>query len=579
MDLIDAGRESVALKSGAAECDVTDLESALAGADAAAVAAMLAAVGTGRLLEDLEIGGLFRDWLDQTRARLDQSIGAGVLAHLERLEAGGDWPKVRALAEAYLRRDQMDEAAVAAAIRADVALGNTTAAHRRFQILQAALAKEFGVAPGAATREALATTPLGPAAARSLDGPQAGASVTREPLIAGPPLVIVSMFETSEGAGADGKLAATLRDEVLSGLSRFRDLRVMTDSRPLDLVSGDVSIERASAYLVGASLRAGSGGGRLTAQLLRIGDRHVIWSDRFSLQLSDLVGTIDDIIAQVVGAVLPTINADLVRRPSNLPTDQAYQRYLLARDAAIKPQTFEAARAAAAQLETMVSSDPSFALPYLPLVYLYNTDFAYTRAGSSGAEEKARALQLARSALTLDRGHVHAYTVAGWCHLRRRQWAPARMHLEQALDLNPFHATRVMEAAFGLIFLGDLETARALLDRCLLLNPTPDDEFFRDLGLLELIRGDHDRAASYFELIADPTIWGVIYGAMNAQMGGLVFEDAAERARERIAAIWPDETPMTADAVVEWIAGHHPFQAADMESRFLNAARRTLGGT
>ncbi|MHB8528984.1 MAG: BTAD domain-containing putative transcriptional regulator [Caulobacteraceae bacterium] len=574
LDLVAPGREDVALRAGVLGSDVVDLERALSGADAGAAASALVGVGSARLLDDLEIGGLYRDWLDHTRVRLDQLIAAGVLSLLGRLEAEADWPKARRLAEAFLHRDPLDEAVVAAAIRADIALGAASAAHRRFRILQAALAKEFGVSPGAATREALTPKANGrnPATAFARSARAAGAPTKASG--DAPPLVIVAAFEAGESSGSQAALPATLREEVLSGLSRFRDLRVITDPRPLDQVASDASAERADAYALGGSLRTSGNEGRFIVQLLRSGERHVIWSGRFALSGVNLVGTIDDIIAQVVGAVLPTIDADLVRKPSNLPADPSYQRYLLARDAALRARNFEEARSAANQLEAMVTIDRSFALPYLPLAYLYNTDFGYTRAGSSGAAERARAFDLAKSALALDRGHVHGYTVAGWCHLRRRQWVPARVHLEQALALNPFHATRVMEAAFGFIFLGEMERARGLLDRCLLLNPTPDDEFFRDLGLLEMVRRNHELADSYFDLIAHPTIWVVVYAAMNAQMAGAAFEQRAKDAAERISVIWPDETAMTTETVVAWIASHHPFQAAETEDFFLRAARQ-----
>ena len=569
LDLIEVGREEVSLKAGALVCDVIELGVALAGVDAETLVGALGSIGTGRFLEDQDLGGLYRDWSEQARARLDETIAAGVATHLRRLESEGDWPKVRTVAEIFLRRDPLDEAVVATAIRADTALGNTTAAHRRFHILRTLLEKEFGVAPGAAAREALTGAPY-----QRL--PTTHSTPATPGTVAGaPPLLIVTAFETHNAPSADTSIAATLRDEVLSGLARFRDLRVITDARPLDSVVAELSSERTGAYVLGASLRAGAEDRRLIVQLLR-GEGHMIWSGRLDLPGPHFVRTIDDIIAQVVGAVLPTIDADMMRRPSHLPTDDAYRRYLIARDASVKARTFEEARGAADQLEAMVSGDPSFALPYLPLAYLYNTDFGYTRAGSSGAAERDRAFHLAKSALALDRGHVHGYTVTGWCHLRRRQWSSARMHLEQALALNPFHATRVMEAAFGFVFLGELDTARALLDRCLLLNPTPDDEFFRDLGLLEMIRGDHDRAASYFELIAEPTVWGLIYSAINAEMGSLPFSESAARALERVAAIWPTWQPLSVDGVVSWIAGHHPFQASRDEERFLAAARRTM---
>ena len=575
LNILDVGRERIALRAPLMSSDVSDLRRALASDDADALVSILGTIGDGRLLQDIEIGGLFQDWLDQTRPRLEQSIAAGVQAQLERLEGAGDWLKVRAIAEGFLHRDPLDEAVVTSAIRADAATGNISAAHRRFKILQDAMDKEFGVTPGAAARDALAKAdsrapaPGAQHRAESIPGHQ------RPPDVAAPPLVVVALFEASDRAGDETKLATMLRDEVVSGLARFRDLRIVADPRPIDRLSEEFSADLGAAYVLGATFRAGHGGGRLTARLLRINDRQVIWSDRLEAPGLDVVETIDGIIAQVVGAVLPAIDADLVRNPSNLPTNSLYRRYVLARDAGARARTFQEARAAASQLEDLVSAAPAFALPYLPLAKLYNTDFGLTRAGSSGPDHRARALTLAKSALALDRGHVHGYTIAGWCYLRRGAWETGKAYLEQAFSLNPFHPRRVMEVGYGFLFLGETERARSLLDRHLLLNPEPDDYFFMDLGLLSFVQGDHDLAASYLELIANPDIWGLIYKAMVAKAAGLECEDKIEAARRAIADIWPD-TPMTAEAVIDWIAGHHPFQSAEVQHRFLGAVRAIL---
>jgi DNA-binding SARP family transcriptional activator/TolB-like protein len=570
LDLLEVSRERVALVPGLLTSDVDELRAALSGEDVDSLVPLLESAGIGRLLEDLETEGPFADWVGQARVRFDQSLATGVLVLLEHLEAKGDWRGVHAVAEASLARDPLDEAVVAAAIRADVALGHASAARRRFQILRKGSAEELGAAPSGSARVALSEVAEKPGA------PPHVAPI--EAVVEPPPLVVVAMFGTDDATGAEDRLAATLRDEVLSGLSRFHDLRVITDPRSLDMVAADLSAERAGAYALGASLRSGPEGRRLIVQLLRSGERHLIWAHRLVLRDLDIIETIDDIIAPVVAAVLPSIQADLMRRPGDHAADRSYARYLLARGPDAKAQNFEEAKAAAASLESMIAANPAFAPPYLPLCFLYNTDFDYTRAGSSGPVERARAFELAKTALALDRGDVHAYTAIGWCYLRRRQWRSARDYFDQALALNPYHVRRLMEVGYGLLFIGDLDGARALLDRCLLLNPSPQDGFFTDLGLLSMVRGDHDRAASYFELTADPEIWGSIYPLINAEMGGLDMPEGREAAVGAIGAIWPQDVPMTTDTIVSWIAQLHPFQTGDVEQRFLNAARTAFQG-
>jgi DNA-binding SARP family transcriptional activator/Tfp pilus assembly protein PilF len=567
-ELIDAGRETIRLKAGALSSDLAGLEAVLGAKDPAALTAALEATGSAQLLADGGLAGLFGDWLAEFRGQLDRRIAAAAHACLDELEAAQSWSAVRRLAEAYLQRDGLDERVVAAAMRADAALGHSSSAYRRFQILQAALQREYGLAPGAELREALA----------SISAPQPGvaepAPAQRPAALSRPPLVIVAAFEET-GLEPQAGLTRAIRDEVVSGLARFRDLRVITDPQPFEGVGVEGVADTAGVYVLGATFRAAADEVKVTVRLLRMGDRQVIWSDVLVLPEPGVGQTTERIIAQVVGAVLPTINADLVQQ-AHVPPNAIYERYLLARDAASSTDAYEQARAAAKELEAVIAAEPAFVLPYLPLARLYNTDFGYTRARSSGEPERERAFQLTKSALARDRGHVHGYTVMGWCYLRRRQWDAARFHFDQAIELNSFHADRMMEAGSGYLFLGEIDLARRLLDRCLMLNPVPKDDFFTPLGFLELIRGDYARAASYFELIARPTLWVAIYSAAAASLGGAHSEAKAGVARKRLAAIWPPGVPMSEHAVVGWLDAHNPLRREEDRRRFLDAARQVL---
>ena len=568
VDLIDAGRETIRLRDRGRSSDLSALEAAMAGKDAEALSAALERLGGAELLAEAGVGGLFGDWLEEFRGQLNRRLAAAVHACLDELEAAQAWSAVRRLAEAYLQRDALDERVVAAAMRADAALGHSSAAFRRFQILEGALQREYGLPPGAELREALASISAAPA-------PAAAPVQARPATLSRPPLVIVAAFEEGDSNPALASLTRAVRDEVVSGLARFRDLRVITDPQPLEGMAVEGVADRTGVYVLGATFRAAQDEVKVTVQLLRIGDRQVVWSDVLVLPQPGVVETTERIIFRVVGAVLPTISADLVQQ-AQMPPNAVYERYLVARDAAGVAETYEQARAAARELESVIAAERAFVLPYLPLARLYNTDFGYTAALSSGESERERAFQLAKDALAQDRGHVHGYTVMGWCYLWRRQWDAARFHFDQAIALNPFHADRVMEAGSGYLFLGEIETARRLLDRCLMLNPAPKDDFFLALGFLEFMRGDHARAASYFELIAKPTLWATIYGAVNASLGGAPAEAKAGLARKRLAAIWPQTRPLSEHAVMGWLDNHNPLRREEDRSRFRDGARAVL---
>jgi DNA-binding SARP family transcriptional activator/TolB-like protein len=576
VDFIERHREEVTLHADAFESDVGDLRLALDGADADALSRILVSLGSARLLEDLDIPGLYRDWLDQARAQQERAVAVAVLRRLESLEADGDWRNLTTLAEAYLNRDPLDEAVVAAAIRADIASGSTTIAHRRFQTLQSALARELGVPPGPMAREALAL-------ALASEARNTGATFTQppptamEPIAPPPvPLVIVAMFESLASTSSSFPLAAGLRDEVLSGLSRFTDLRVLTDPRPLDVVVGDQSADRAGAYVLGATLRGSNDSPRLTVHLLTSGERRMVWSHRFTSMWADNFDEMEEIIAKVVGAVLPVILTDIARKPMGPSDKSSSARIMLALGVDARPQTFSEAQAAAAALEAMILEETTSAAPLLSLAHLYNTDFGLTRAGSSGPTERARALALAKAALAIDRSSVHARTQLGWCYLRERQWDNAKLHFEKALSLNPFHYRRLMEIEFAFVLLDEIEKACHLLDRSFSLNPADHDDYFTDLGVIAMIRGDHDLAQSYLEIGVNPEIWSAIYMAINAQMAGRPSAQKIETAVSRVAAIWPQSKRLTCEAMVGWISHHHPFRSSDVEGRFLAAAAQAF---
>ena len=574
MALIESDGERIVLVPGVLDTDVHELSSAFENDDAPAARRILETIGTARLMEGLELEGSFREWLDQTRARTEHVLSSGILALLKRLEARSDWQIAQSLADTYLTRDPFDEAVVAVAIRADAALGNNAAARRRFRVLEDGLNREFGVRPGAPARDAIAA--LAKVRETPQPEPRVGGSAAMGGLAQMPPTVVVAGFVTDGDTPRDKKFAAILRDEIVTGLAYFHDLRVVADPRPLEELSRDLYAGPTTAYALGVTLRSFAENRRLTAQLLRGGAGEFVWSRRFELPGLDIVGAIDAIVAPVVAAVLPKITSDMIRQPVARMADQSYERHLLAWGPDAKQRDYQQARAAAASLEAMISADPAFARPYLPLSYLYNTDFGHSRALSSGPAEYARALDLAKMALALDRSNAHAYTAAGWCYLRGRRWAAAHTYFEQALALNPYHVRRLMEAGFGLLFLGDVDRAGKLLDRCLLMNPAPQDGFFNDLALISIVKGEFELASSYLELTATPRIWGNLYSLVCAEMTRQETGEKRDVFLDQMRCIWPEEVSMTTDRLVGWIEARHPFQDPAVASRLFNSIRRAL---
>lgn len=126
------------------------------------------------------------------------------------------------------------------------------------------------------------------------------------------------------------------------------------------------------------------------------------------------------------------------------------------------------------------------------------------------------------------------------------------------------------------MFLGDADRARKLLDRCLVMNPAPQDVFFNDLALISIIQGDFELAASYLELTASPHVWGNLYSLLCAELSGQDIVEKRDIFLRQARHVWPEDLEMTTDAIVKWIEMHHPFQDPTVEGLFFNSARRAL---
>ena len=372
------------------------------------------------------------------------------------------------------------------------------------------------------------------------------------------PIFIVSAFDGSSVADEHPHLAAQLREEVLAGLGQFRELQLIADNRDDVEPAGRAT---GPAYRLNATILGQSNGVKAFARLRRRSDDVVIWSD--SVQVTGAPGALDveQIVRRIVGAALPVVDEDMVLWPSPGPAS-AYQAYLAAKWKATHAFSYEEAKEAALSLEQIIARHPAFTIAYPSLVRLYNTDFAYTGLGSTGAPERARALSLAKEGLAADRANAHAHSVLGFCYLWHDEIALARASFDRALALNPYNHVRVQEAATAFTYMGECETAHGLLERAAELNPLTDDDYHEDLGRLLLSQGDFAAAYESLRSLLSGSIWAELYLAVCeirlARPGGRPRLNAW---LQRVVRCWHSGEVPTSAHIADWIGRHHPFPA------------------
>ncbi len=467
LDVINVGRDKVSLISGALDGDLAALDRAFERADPDASAARLADIGAGRLLEDGNLGGLFGDWLDQTRARVEQHLARMVLASLDRLASQGLWTNVRAVADVYLRRDPIDEAVAAMAIRADGALGAPAAAHRRFQALRDALARELGVAPGSAVQAALSEVTREPpprAPPPPLSAPGPALALPSKPSVAILPFANLTA-DADQDYFTDGMV-----EEIIAALSRFKSIFVIASGSTYAFRGKAVSPKAAAAslgvrYVLEGAVRKAAGRVRISARLIDVADDAQIWADRFDEPLEDVFAIQDRVALSVAGVIEPTIQGAEVRRAAARPTENmnSYELFLRATPLAQTLARDEVFRALDL-LNQAIGLDPNFGLA-LSLAALCHSSIAAFELAGDPEPHRAACREMVKRALVADGD-------------------------------NPEVLARAANALGGVE--ESLQGPLALIDRSIGLNPGSAYAWFVS-GRLRVLAGHADRAAEDLE--------------------------------------------------------------------------------
>ncbi len=517
-DLLIAGRTTLRIDSALLETDVMQLAES---SSAAALAEMIRKLPQ-HILVLPEIGRAFDDWARSERKRLYAR-----LADIVRIRvAKGDIPV-----------DELTElkAAWRAFAPADASTVDGEVAKREMQQEPSVL-------------KAPVRAPIAPNDA---------------PLLIMAP---VEFFGIAEGR----ELAEQLRDEVVGGLARIRDLRLVVERQPIATIPLD---RHGDGYVLHSRLRNLSDGPQLTLQLLTWPTQEILWSTTTPFALAIDYDAVIQTVGKVVGSILPELERNLLRteRPAS---GALYVRYLKARYASQQPTDFATARAVADELESIIAEDPGFVLPYLPLARLYNTDFVYTRAGSSGVSERDRAAWLSRRSTQIDPAHGHGWSQLAWCHLWQGEWDAASRCLEQALELNPYHADRLDEIAFAYMHLGDLVRAEALLERSRSLMIAPGHIYWNDRTLLDLLVGDYVAAVSAAKNAGDDFLWSVVYSLAAHAHAGLDCRMVRDRFRSRVARVFTDsKLPEFSDLSFWMRRSGMPFRSSSMFQIVLEGVR------
>lgn len=241
---------------------------------------------------------------------------------------------------------------------------------------------------------------------------------------------------------------------------------------------------------------------RITAQLVNVRDRTLLWTGQFDERASDLFAVQDSISEQAAKAMKLQLSAwehERLAKPATA-NPEAYQAYLKGRYFWNK-RTIEGLNKGIENFRRAIDLDPNYASAYAGLADCYNLLSEYN--GSEPIESFAAAKQVAQKALEIDESLGEAHASLAYVLVNHEwDWASGEREFKRAIELRPSYATAHQWYAEYLLEMGRLDEAQAEFARALELDPL-SLIINAEQGLVFLVPGKYEQAIERFRKALD----------------------------------------------------------------------------
>ena len=323
------------------------------------------------------------------------------------------------------------------------------------------------------------------------------------------PSIAVLPFVNMSGDPEQEFFADGLTEDIITALSRFRELFVISRNSAFvhkgkAVKVQDVAAEFGVQYVVEGSVRKAGGRVRITVQLIDgETDRHV-WAERYDRELQDIFAIQDEVTAAIVATLPGRVEAATHDRAKRKPTDNmAAYECVLAGKVLHHRSTLVDNAAALAMLERALALDPKYAHAHAWMACVLGQAWVYGWCEDRDATFRrvGEKLQIAQ-ALDDNDSDVHRI-FAAW-NLVQHHFDRALYHQERALGLNPNNDLIVVQQGEVLTWLGRPEEGIEWIQNAMRLNPYHPERYWNHLGRAYFVGQRYAEAIEAFSRITSP---------------------------------------------------------------------------
>lgn len=327
----------------------------------------------------------------------------------------------------------------------------------------------------------------------NLEAAAASSGLTERAAASPPPLtgpsasVVLLPLRNISGDPRDAHLCDGITSDIISNLSRFRELLVIARHSAFffrDAASDlrDVGRQLGVSYALTGGLQRSENRLSINVQLVETSTGGIIWSDRYKGDLNEVFDFQEDITGIIAARCAGQVAAAERRRISSLPPSdlRAYGLVLRGQDLSIQFRK-EAVLHARRLFEEAAHFDPNYGRSYAGMSRTYNLAWRYRWADSPEAALD-RSLELAVDATRRDGLDARGHAELGFACLYKRQHDASLAAYERAVDLNPNDADILAEMSDSLTNSNHAERALSVLNRAMRLNPLYPDWYLWNVG-------------------------------------------------------------------------------------------------
>jgi TolB-like protein/class 3 adenylate cyclase len=328
--------------------------------------------------------------------------------------------------------------------------------------------------------------------------------------------IAVLPFENLSNEKENAYFADGVQDEILTGLSRVADLKVISRTSVMQYKAGlqrnlrEVAVDLGVVNVLEGTVQRAGNRVRVSAQLIDARSDTHLWAEHYDRDIADVFAIESEvagkIVAQLQAKISPSEKAAIEQKPT---TDLvAHDLYIRAKTliatSAFSTPLVESLSEAVPLLDQAIERDPAFALAYYQLAQAHDQFFFagidHTPARLAMADAAIQSLTRLRPnsgeahlALAkhlywgyLDYDHAReelklaqqglpndplVFEILGFIDRRQGRWAESTKNLERAIELDPQNGGFLKQLADSYFCLRRYADAERVLDRGIAVAP------------------------------------------------------------------------------------------------------------